>query len=71
LFDFSSDSQGCLWPDNDRREKLMKTLDKINLMFGARSVFLGSSGIDQPWRMRRDNISHQFTSNWKELLEVR
>lgn len=49
---------------------LMKCLDKINNRFGQGSLKLGSEGKSEVWQMRREFLSPQYTSNWKDIPKI-
>lgn len=70
LFEFTECLQSSIWSEDNKRQKLMKTIDIINTNFGDRAIFLASSGVEQAWSMRRNNISKQCTTQWDELLIV-
>jgi len=48
-------------------DKLMATVDLINARFGKRTILFGAQGIANPWAMKRDRMTQQFTTNWQEL----
>ncbi|MDD5403054.1 MAG: Y-family DNA polymerase [Sulfuricella sp.] len=54
-----------------RSSKLMQTLDSINRKMGKDTLFPASSGIARPWRMKQGNKSSCYTTDWRELAEVR
>lgn len=58
---------------NDKQDRLMSVMDKINQVNGKGTVFIGSQGIQQkaPWQMSRKLMSPRYTSRWDELLEVK
>ena len=56
-------------PDNSN-PALMKCLDKINGRFGQGALKLGSEGKSEVWQMRREFLSPQYTSNWKEIPKI-
>ena len=51
-------------------EELMKTIDKINATGNSKIVF-AAQGIRKPWSMQRHLQSPRYTTNWKDLLEVK
>lgn len=54
-----------------RDKALMKTVDRINTAWGSNTVKYGTSGLEQPWRMRRAKLSPRYTTNWDEMLVVK
>jgi DNA polymerase V len=51
--------------------KLMPTIDRINLRMGQGTLRLASEGIGQGWKMKRGNMSPAYTTRWSELPVVR
>ena len=56
-------------PDNSN-PALMLCLDKINNRYGQGTLKLGSEGKSEVWQMRREFLSPQFTSNWKDIPKI-
>lgn len=50
---------------------LMQALDSVNRRFGKQTLRLASSGIEQPWAMRREFKSPGYTTEWEDLPTVR
>lgn len=48
-------------------ERIMKVMDKINQSKGFPSIRLGSSGINQAWKLRSELKSPNYTTRWNEL----
>ena len=53
-----------------RSERLMHLMDSINTRMGRDVLKPAASGIEKPWRMRRDRISAHYTTDWQELPVV-
>jgi DNA polymerase V len=49
-------------------EALMITLDSINKKMGKGSLKLASAGFRAPWKMRQENKSQVFLSDWDEVV---
>jgi DNA polymerase V len=68
-------SQGFLFEKNeDRRameQKVMATLDRINLQHGRGTVFFGAEGVKKDWRSWQEVVSPCYTTCLNELLMVR
>ena len=64
--------QGDLWtaPDTPRRKSLMQTIDRLNADHGRGVVRFASTGIKQEWKLRCDQRSPRYTTDWNELLRV-
>lgn len=50
---------------------LMKTIDTINHLHGKNTVFYCAEGIQRSWQLKSTKRSPRYTTNWKELLQVR
>lgn len=46
---------------------LMQLVDKVNNRHGRRSVFFASQGISQPWYMKQQHRSPEYTTRWEDL----
>lgn len=46
---------------------LMQTMDNINRKMGKESIKLASEGFRRPWKMRQDNKSPTYTTNWDDI----
>jgi len=57
----------------ERRSRLMKTMDTINLRYGKNTLGPGISGIAarRTWSMKRGNKTPAYTTGWNELPIVR
>jgi DNA polymerase V len=55
---------------NPKSTQLMTTLDSINKKMGKESVKLASEGFKRPWKMKQENKSPCYTTNWDEILRV-
>ncbi len=54
------------------KEKMMETVDAINRKFGKSTVFSGLVGTRvNEWELIKKERSPRFTTQWKELLEVK
>lgn len=51
--------------------KAMNVMDKLNFKYGCKKLKLGSQALDKTWKMRQDQLSPNYTTNWNEILEVR
>lgn len=56
--------------DRTQHSRAMQVMDRINLNYGNDIVRFAVSGKDRPWIMRSDLCSKQYTTRWKDLLEV-
>lgn len=62
LFEFS--------PIIKKSSKLMDVLDSINAKMGKSTLRIGSQGFNAPWKMKQENKSPSYTTNWQDLLIV-
>ncbi len=53
-----------------KKESLMKLLDKTNRRFGKNTLNYASEGLNQPWQMNRRFKSPAYTTCWDELPEI-
>ena len=50
---------------------LMEAMDHINKKMGRESIKLASEGFNRPWKMRQENKSPSYTSDWNQLMTAR
>ena len=73
LFNLVSEEyqQGHFFTSQDSsRDSLMRSIDIINESMGKETVFYAAQGVKQDWKMRRNNLSPRYTTNWQELVKV-
>ncbi len=64
--------QSALAPiDDERRVRVMRTVDEINRRHGRYTVRPLSLGNDRGWEMRRQNLSPRYTTRLDEVLRVK
>jgi DNA polymerase V len=65
-------SQGDLWcaGDTAKSRALMQAVDRLNGDWGRETVRLAGSGIARGWKLRSDQKSPHYTTDWNELLQV-
>ena len=51
-----------------KSNKLMRVMDGINQKMGKESSKLASEGFKRPWKMKQENKSPSYTTNWDEIL---
>lgn len=49
---------------------MMNIVDQINARMGRGTIKLASEGFRQPWKMKQENKSPCYTTNWDELICV-
>ena len=65
--------QPDLFSKKEGRKKsssLMAALDQINTLMGKKILIIAAEGITQPWKMRQNNMSPRYTTNWNDLIVV-
>lgn len=66
----------CFQPDllssgqSQRDDKLMKVVDKINRLEGNNTLFFAVQGMSQPWYMRQQFTSPQYTTKWSDIPKI-
>ena len=64
--------QGDLWTASDgiRSKALMLCLDRLNSTHGRATVRFAATGTVQGWKLRSDQRSPRYTTEWGELMMV-
>jgi DNA polymerase V len=59
--------------NSSKQEKLMQTMDKINVRMGSQYVRYASIGLSgqQSWKAACNHRSSSYTTDWDQLLSVR
>ena len=63
--------QGDLFDESPSNPALMGVFDDLNKKYGSGSVFLAAQGITPKWSMRRELLSPQYTTKWRDLPKIR
>ena len=65
--------QGDLWtkPDTPRSKALMRVMDGINQTHGRETIRLAGSGLHRGWKLRSEQPSPRYTTDWNDLLRVK
>ncbi len=50
-----------------KRKRLMQVIDSINTFWGKDKIRVASNGFNNPWAMRREMKSPEYTSCWAEI----
>ncbi|MGZ8271564.1 MAG: DUF4113 domain-containing protein [Methylophilus sp.] len=48
----------------------MQAMDAINKKMGRETVKLASEGFTMSWKMKQDNKSPSYTTNWDQLMII-
>ena len=54
-----------------RQKELMKRIDEMNVRMGRDTISYGASGIQRPWKMRRQKLSPSYTTDWLQIPPVK
>ncbi|GIU10731.1 MULTISPECIES: Y-family DNA polymerase [unclassified Shewanella] len=54
-----------------RNPNRMQVLDSINAKYGTDSLFLAAQGISQKWGMRREMLTPQYTTRWRDIPSIK
>jgi DNA polymerase V len=57
--------------DEARSRRLMSALDAINQRMGRDTLFYAASGIHRDWKAFANMKSRHFTTDWRQVLQVR
>jgi len=55
---------------DDHRKVVMDCVDSLNAVWGPGTLAYAAAGINKGWQMKRELLSPNYTSNWKQLLSV-
>lgn len=55
---------------NPKHDALNTVMDKINTRYGRSTLALAGAGIAKPWKMRAENRSPPYTTDWLQLPVV-
>ena len=64
-------AQGDLFDESASNPALMKVFDSLNQRYGRDSLFLAAQGINPKWAMRRERLSPQYTTRWRDIPRVK
>ena len=57
--------------DNRSRQQLMASIDALNHKYGYGKIKYTAEGVAKNWKMRSGKRSPSYTTDWKDLLQVR
>ncbi|NHN26647.1 Y-family DNA polymerase [Flavobacterium jejuense] len=57
--------------ENPKHQLLMKIMDDFQLKTGERKIKLGNQDLKKTWKMKQNHLSRRYTTNIKEILEVK
>ncbi|WP_354625670.1 Y-family DNA polymerase [Psychromonas sp. MME2] len=59
-----------LFNDAQNDNQLMNLVDNVNQKYGRDSVLFASQGVNEKWSMRRQFLTPQYTTNWKDIPKI-
>ena len=65
-----ANQQGDLFFPSADNVPLMNVLDQINRRYGRDTSFFAAQGIVGNWSMRRELLSPQYTTNWRDIPKI-
>jgi DNA polymerase V len=74
IMDFKPESevQLNLFENSDPRHvPIMKTLDKLNAIYGQQKVKLASQDPKRVWKMRQERLSPRYTTRLNDIITIR
>ena len=54
-----------------KRNKLMKSIDKLNLIMGNNKIRFASQGFDEKWQAKRKKLSPSYTTKYEDILKIK
>jgi DNA polymerase V len=60
-----------LFNPEPNNQALMSVFDTLNERYGRDTVFIAAQGIEQKWSMRREMLSPQYTTRWKDVPRIK
>ncbi|KHT63688.1 XRE family transcriptional regulator [Photobacterium gaetbulicola] len=64
-------AQGDLFDESTTNPALMKAFDSLNQRYGRDCLFLAAQGINPRWAMRREFLTPQYTTRWRDIPRVK
>lgn len=64
-------TQGDLFNTSPGDPALMAVYDQLNHRYGTDTLFMAAQGISPKWAMRRDFLTPRYTTNWRDLPQIR
>ena len=55
----------------EKRNKLMKSIDKLNLIMGNNKIRFASQGFDEKWQAKRKKLSPSYTTKYEDILKIK
>ena len=56
--------------DRKKRNRLMCSIDKINMLMGRDKIRLAAQGFDRKWKLKQEKLSPCYTTRFSDILSV-
>ncbi|MGB1307303.1 MAG: Y-family DNA polymerase [Oceanihabitans sp.] len=57
--------------ENPKHKYLMAAIDNVNAKYGDYKIKLGNQDLKRTWKMRQERLSPKYTTNIKEIIQVK
>ena len=57
--------------ENPKFQKIMEVIDAHHAKFGERKIRLANQDLQRTWKMKQYHLSKKYTTNFKEILEIK
>ena len=54
-----------------KNDQISKVMDTLNGYYGAGTLRIATEGINPKWNLRRDFLSPEYTTNWKDIIKTK
>tara|TARA_B100001113_G_scaffold152452_1_gene124889 strand:- start:2122 stop:2622 length:501 start_codon:yes stop_codon:yes gene_type:complete len=63
--------QSLFYSRREKDEKISKSIDQINQIFGSDTIRYAVQGQNESWSIKREKLSPSYTTNWNEFLTLK
>lgn len=57
--------------DRERHSAILEVMDKLNERYGKDKVKVASLGFRRRWKLRQEQLSPSYTTNWEEIITIK
>lgn len=54
-----------------KNDKISQVMDTLNTHYGAGTLRIATEGANPKWNLRRDFLSPEYTTNWKDIIKTK
>lgn len=54
-----------------KHQQIMHTIDVLNHKYGKKKILVAAQSLTHTHKMRQEHLSPNYTTNWKEILEIK